>query len=180
MTKLLILALDRTVREPLSGQNFIQHPQDQMIRKGVEEAIAHYHSEEYCIVGIANQAGIASNYQSFAECFEVQRYTLNLIPEMYQICFCPDFEGRECWVVNQVSPIPISAASFGYEGSEFDPSGPGMLKFVMWQYNAVPQDCFYVGDRQEDASAADTAGVHFFWSETWIKRWNSLEYKTKL
>jgi len=168
--KLLMLDLDGTIREPLSGEKFIQHPHDQRIIEGAAQAIAHYHAEGYQIVGISNQGGVIAGYKSFNECFEEQRYTLNLLT---QICFCPDFEGHECWVVNQVSPVPMSAASFGYEGAEFRKPGPGMLKFAMWQHGFSPQDSFYVGDHQEDADAADAAGVHFFWVETWLARWNS-------
>lgn len=165
-----MLDLDGTVREPLSGEKFIQHPQEQKIIEGADKAIAHYHQEEYQIVGITNQAGVSAGHKSFAECFEEQRYTLNLIPQMTQIYLCPDFEGRECWVVSQVSPVPMSAASFGYQGTEFRKPEPGMLKFAMWQYGAAPQNSFYVGERQEDAAAADAAGIVFLWADTWRDR----------
>ncbi len=180
MVKLLMLDLDGTVRAPMSGEKFIQHPQDQRIIEGAERAIAHYHEQGYQIVGITNQGGVAARHKSFTECFEEQRYTLNLSPQISQIYFCPDFEGHECWVVNQVSPVPMSAASFGYQGAEFRKPGPGMLKFAMWQHGFSPQDSFYVGDRQEDADAASSASVHFFWAETWLARWNNLESKSML
>ncbi len=172
-----MLDLDGTVREPSSGEKFIQHPQDQQIITGAEKALAHYHEQGYLIIGITNQGGVAANHKSFSECFEEQRYTLNLIPQMLQICFCPDYDGRECWVVNRVSPVPMSAASFGHEGAEFRKPEPGMLKLAMWQYGVEPSDCFYIGDRQEDADAADAAGIHFFWAESWLARWNSPQYK---
>lgn len=185
MTKLLLLDLDGCIREPLSGKKFIQYPRDQKVIKGADRAIAYHHQEGYQILGISNQGGVAAQKKSFTDCVEEQRYTLHLFPQMVQICFCPDFEGKECWVVNQVSPVPLSASSFGYEGAEFRKPGAGMLKFAMWQYSAIPQDCFYVGDREEDALAADAAGIMFFWPETWRDavgmrsrhRWVSPEYK---
>lgn len=167
MKKLLLVDLDGTIREPNSGQKFIQHPRDQRIIKGADKALAHYHQEGYQIIGITNQAGVAAGHKSLADCFEEQRYTLTLFPQMVQICACPDWEGKECWVISQFSSVPIPALDFGYEGAEFRKPGAGMLKLAMWQYDAQPQDCFYIGDREEDAVAADAARVHFFWAETW-------------
>lgn len=40
MTKILFVDCDGTIREPLSGAKFIQHPHDQKIIKGATEAIA--------------------------------------------------------------------------------------------------------------------------------------------
>lgn len=73
MFKLLMLDLDGTTRESLSGERFVQHPRDQRIIKG----------------------------------------------------------------------------------AEFRKSGAGILKLVMWQFDAQLQVCSYIGDRQEDATAAD-------------------------
>ncbi len=101
--KLLMLDLD-TVRKPESGGKFIGHPQDQQIIEGADRAIAHYRREGYIIVGISNQGEVAAGHKSFSDCFLEQRYTLNLFPQISEICFCPDFEGLECWVVNQMSP----------------------------------------------------------------------------
>ncbi|MBD1932549.1 MULTISPECIES: hypothetical protein [Cyanophyceae] len=39
---LLILDMDGTVRQPLSGNKFIQRPRDQQIIEGVENAIAYF------------------------------------------------------------------------------------------------------------------------------------------
>jgi hypothetical protein len=44
MTKLLLVDLDGTIRESLSGEKFIQYPRSQRIIKGAS-AIAHYHRE---------------------------------------------------------------------------------------------------------------------------------------
>jgi len=54
-----------------------------------------------------------------------------------------------------------------------DPNGTVVKRYP----RAEPNNCFYVGDRQEDADAADAALVHFFWAETWLARWNSPQYK---
>ncbi len=170
--KLLILELD-TIRKPKSSSKFIGHPQDQQIIEGADRAIAHYHREGYIIVGISNQGGVAAGHKSFSDCFLEQRYTLNLFPQMSELCFCPDFKGLECWVVNQMSPIPISASSFGYEGADFRQPGAGLIKFALWQHDVAPVDSLYVGDCQEDADVANAAGVIFFWADAWRDRWVS-------
>lgn len=46
MSKILFLDLDGTIREPASGEKFINDPHDQRIIEGVREAIAHYSSRK--------------------------------------------------------------------------------------------------------------------------------------
>ncbi len=116
--KLLMLDLDGTVRKPLSGDRFIQHPTDQCIIEGADRAIAYYHREGYVIVGISNQEGVAAGHKSLSDCFLEQRHTLNLFPQISEICFCPDFEGLECWVatsngtINRNKPVTPTVSIF--------------------------------------------------------------------
>jgi len=67
ITRLLLVDLDGTIREPLSGGQFIQHPQDQRIIKGADKAIAHYHKEGWVIVGITNQGGVAAGFKQLSD-----------------------------------------------------------------------------------------------------------------
>lgn len=39
MTRLLLVDLDGTIREPLSGEKFIQHPQDQRIMVVLQQSV---------------------------------------------------------------------------------------------------------------------------------------------
>lgn len=45
-----------------------------------------------------------------------------------------------------------------------------MLKLAMHLHKQKPEDCLYVGDRTEDRTAAQRAGVSFQWAEEWIKQ----------
>ncbi len=96
---------------------------------------------------------VAAGHKSLSECFDEQRYTLELFPQITAIYFCLDFDGKECWVVNRFSML-ISADSLEYEGEGFRKPEPGMLKLAMWQYDISPQRTFYVGNRPEDGEAA--------------------------
>ena len=49
---LLILDLDGTVREPVSGNKFIQRPRDQRMIEGVEGSISYFAATGWKIVGV--------------------------------------------------------------------------------------------------------------------------------
>lgn len=63
---LLLVDLDGTIREPLSGKKYFQHPQDQQIILGADVAINAYKNNSL-IVGITNQGGVAAGYKSIQE-----------------------------------------------------------------------------------------------------------------
>ncbi len=54
---LLLVDLDNTLREPLSGQQYFQHPQYQQIIAGADIALRAY-KDDWIIVGITNQGGV--------------------------------------------------------------------------------------------------------------------------
>ena len=49
--------MDGTLREPLSGQQYFQHPKDQRIIEGAQVAIGAY-KDDWIIAGITNQGGV--------------------------------------------------------------------------------------------------------------------------
>jgi len=174
--KLLMLDLDGTIRQPASGEKFISCPTDQKIIDGADKAIASYSPEEWTIIGITNQGGVAAGHKSLADCFDEQRYTLGLFPQLKAIYFCPDYDGWECWVVDRYQ-LPTESREFGYEGRNFRKPGAGMLKFAMWQYGIPERQAFYVGDRPEDEEAAMRAGVNFMSADIWLERFRTGVYK---
>jgi hypothetical protein len=101
MTKLLLVDCDGTIRKPITRNLFIQHPRDQKIIKGAAEAIAHFHAQGYTIIGITNQGGVAMGYKSLEDAIAEQLYTLELLPQILCIYFCPDLEGKYCWLVSK-------------------------------------------------------------------------------
>ena len=74
---LLLIDMDGTLREPLSGQQYFQHPKDQRIIEGAQIAIRAY-KDDWIIAGITNQGGVAAGHKSMQECITEQQYTLEL------------------------------------------------------------------------------------------------------
>lgn len=165
MSKLLLLDCDGTIREPLSGKKFIQHPRDQRIIEGVDKAIAHYSSREWTIIGTSNQGGVAAKHKSIEACEEEQFYTLELLPQVHSILFCPDYEGEVCVeVTREYCRHCYNEGRF----ESFRKPGAGMIQLALMEYPA--SECWYVGDRPEDEQAAAAAGVDFMWADIWRNR----------
>ncbi|MBW4562771.1 MAG: HAD-IIIA family hydrolase [Mojavia pulchra JT2-VF2] len=163
---LLLIDLDGTIREPLSGEQYFQHPQDQKIIMGAEVAIGTY-KDDWIIVGITNQGGVAAGYKSIQECVREQQYTLELFPELREIYFCPDFEGKKCFRVTRHNVHNHSKTKWS---GQYRKPGAGMLQLAMIRHKHTPQNSCYVGDRPEDEAAARRAGVHFQWAKDWIEQ----------
>lgn len=96
--KLLLLDLDGTFRETISGAKFINEPYDQRLIEGVAQKLKSY-AQTYQIIGISNQAGAQAGYKSLENCIAEQCYTLELCPEMACIYFCPD-DGKKCYRIS--------------------------------------------------------------------------------
>jgi D-glycero-D-manno-heptose 1,7-bisphosphate phosphatase len=163
---LLLIDLDDTIRESLSGAPHFQHPQDQRMIAGADVALNTY-GEEWIIVGITNQGGVAAGYKTMQECIEEQQYTLKLFPQLREIYFCPDFEGRKCFRVTRHNAHNHSQTRWF---RQYRKPHPGMLKLAMVRHNHLPENCLYVGDRPEDEVAAKRAGVRFQWADDWIRQ----------
>lgn len=161
MNKILILDMDGTCREPASGQQFISCPTDQKIILGAGIAITRYHAEGWIIFGATNQGGVAAGKKSLEDCIKEQIKTLNLLPNLHKIYFCPDFEGKQLGCVypsdwNIFAPV-------GY--SSFRKPGPGMIEYILATHTV--DQCLFVGDRIEDKLAASGAKIPFMWAEAW-------------
>lgn len=176
MGKILFLDLDGTVRRSKSGATFINDPTDQEIIPGVKEALALY--PNHYKVGITNQGGVASGKKSLQNAVEEQLITLQLLPELVQIYFCPDFEGIECYKTTIIDGIP-RCKKLDYEDEEiaklrgtFRKPGVGMLKAAIAHY-ATSVDLtksLMVGDRPEDQQAAEKLGIAFLWAHDWLRK----------
>ncbi len=174
--KLLLIDLDGTVRKSKSGATFIAHPQDQELIQGVEEAIARY-SEEWVLVGVTNQGGVAAGHKSLVEAIAEQQYTLDLTERLACILFCPDFEGKDCWVVRRDGR---EVYKIGNPDNNFRKPGHGMLRYAArwaWNYRGgyatdSIDEQLMIGDRLEDELAAQAANVPFMWASDWLKGTN--------
>ena len=163
---LLLVDLDGTIRQPLSGQQYFQHPKDQQIIVGADVAL-HSYSHEWIIVGITNQGGVAAGHKSIQECIAEQQYTLQLFSQLKEIYFCPDFEGKRCFRVTLYNVHNHSKSKWS---GQYRKPGAGMLNLAIARHKHTSHDTLYVGDRPEDEVAARRAGVQFQWAWDWIKQ----------
>ncbi|HEY9879071.1 MAG TPA: HAD-IIIA family hydrolase [Leptolyngbyaceae cyanobacterium] len=163
---LLMVDMDGTVRRPLSGAQYFEHPEDQQVIEGVQLAIRSYR-EQGLVLGITNQGGVAAGHKSLEECIREQQFTLHLLPELEEIYFCPDFQGRKCFRVTREGAHNHSKDHWS---GQFRKPGAGMLRLAMQRHKQKPENCLYVGDRTEDRTAAQRAGVSFLWAEDWLKQ----------
>lgn len=167
---LLLVDLDGTIRKPLSGEQYFQHPKDQVIIAGADCALQSY-SEDWMIVGITNQGGVAAGHKSMQTCVEEQQYTLELFPQLKEIYFCPDFAGKKCFRVTAHNAHNHSKTHWS---GQFRKPGAGMLLLAIARHQQSAQNVCYVGDRPEDETAAKRAKVQFQWAEDWIKQRQSI------
>lgn len=186
MNKALFIDLDGTIRETISGDKFINNPQDQQLISGVEEAIKRY--ENYLIFGITNQGGVAYGFKSIKDTIIEQQITLDLVPQMRLILFCPDKEGKELYMVSrdnrgvkidfeaQSKPCP-EAEYFGEESyplaipdyDSFRKPGIGMIQYLLDTFTINLEESLMVGDLESDRECAVKAGCEFMWADEWRK-----------
>lgn len=176
MSNLLLLDLDGTVREHVNGGKFISHPKDQRLIKGVTEAIAYFHKKGWRIIGITNQGGVAAGHKSLENAAKEQKITLELVPEMECIYFCPDYEGEFCYRVSEEEIIKYERDKFPNPHSpnpecrlyqSFRKPGSGMLMLALDSIEFYPDEFWFIGDREEDYEAAKEANIDFMWADVW-------------
>jgi D-glycero-D-manno-heptose 1,7-bisphosphate phosphatase len=164
---------DGTLVETKSGETFPKLG-DQRLIPGVKERIAAYKEAGDIIVVASNQGGIPQ-HKSLEDAIAEFQEVMELLPEISVCFFCPDFEGKDCWMVPN-SSLKIEGFQFPVEPiyyprssdlvGSFRKPNPGMLKAAMlW---ASVDSCTYVGDRPEDESAAIAAGVPYQHVSHWL------------
>lgn len=170
MTKILFLDLDGTVRRTKSGATFISDPYDQELIPGVEDAIARYH--DWVIVGVTNQGGVAAGFKSLGDCIAEQYRTLELIPQMRWILFCPD-DGISCKQVSKDIKLGGKFYAKDKDKKAFRKPNPGMihcaLDVLFREEYSKSTETLMVGDRSEDEQCAKNANIPFMWAEDWRK-----------
>jgi D-glycero-D-manno-heptose 1,7-bisphosphate phosphatase len=167
--KLLFVDCDGTIREPASGEIFIQHPKDQRIIIGADEAIFRYRRQGWTIVGITNQGDVAAGFKSLESAIAEQQYTLEIFPDIFGICFCPD-EGQTAYIVSRKKVQEFTKGLF----ASFRKPGCGMIELVTYKFlkggmSASHATYLMVGDRPEDKLCAEAAAIDFLWADKWRK-----------
>lgn len=173
MTKILFVDIDGTPSETISGHSFKQHPQDVKVMEGADKALAHFHNSGWTVIGISNQGGIAKGFKSRQATIQEMQFTMQLLPELIAVYFCPDFEGQECWRVLQLSASEVGAERLELIGQYRKPEA-GMIKFNFRAYYPnVIKDAWMVGDRLEDEQCAINAGINFCPAQVWRDRFRA-------
>lgn len=167
MKKLLIIDKDQTlVRSRLGGDNFVQKPWDQVSIPNMAYKLNKLHQDGWKIVIASNQGGIKSGYKTLESAFLEFEYCLELFMAIDEAFFCPDYEGEYCWRMwrnkeMKDNIIPYDRTHFDsldFAG-KFRKPNPGMLQLAIHLH--TPDKCLYVGDRPEDESAAEAAGIPY-------------------
>ena len=85
-----------------------------------------------------------AEFNSMQECIQEQQYTLELFPELREIYFCPDFEGKKCFRVTGHNVYNHSKTKWS---GQYRKPRSGMLQLAMVRHKHSPQNSLYVGDR---------------------------------
>lgn len=169
-----IADLDGSLRQTVSGETFINDPDDQEAMPGAVEAL---NTVPYECIGCTNQLGVKLEYKSFMDTVKEQQRTLELFPKLKAVLFCPD-DGETCWCVLRDRFWRISDDYPHATIHSFRKPGPGMLFIAMSLVGSNPQDSIMIGDRPEDEAAAQAANVQFQWADDF--RANGLRGATAL
>jgi D-glycero-D-manno-heptose 1,7-bisphosphate phosphatase len=177
--KLAILDKDGTLVLPKSGNTFVQNPTDQILMVGVVEGCQRLIDAGYVLAIASNQGGIASGYKTLDDANHEMSYCMHLL-EGFDIriemgMLCPDFEGSQCFVVRwDASFNYITDCLAGFENEDligtFRKPQSGMLKAIASIVQPTQlDDCWMIGDREEDRLAAQAAGFGFLDADAWRK-----------
>lgn len=169
---LLLIDKDGTLVKTKSGDKFVNKPWDQEILPGVKEAFTHYKQHNWKIIVVSNQGGVAAGHKSFTDAINEMRFCMELLPEIQECYFCPDYDGEICYRVWNDDFIQYNSESFPVWELEiqkqFRKPSPGMLKLA--KHIEAADKVWYVGDREEDEQAAKAANIDFIWADIWRRR----------
>lgn len=156
--KRIFLDKDGTLTRPISGGQFVQYPEDQVLIEGVSDRLNRIQRLGYTFSIISNQGGIKWGYKTIAEAREEMEYAASLLPvPVVDLVFCPDDgETAHYWGIR--SDTPHQWIEYTGKGDYRKP-GAGMLSLC---FDLSPaKHCWMVGDRPEDEGAAENAGIGF-------------------
>lgn len=171
-TRLLLLDKDGTLVYPKSGAKFVNKPWDQAPLPGVVDTLHRYVAEGWFPVILSNQGGVSSGHKSLKSAIDEMQFCLELFPAIQEAFFCPDMNGATCWRIwdtcDEEHCILYDSKHFDgqvYAGKYRKPD-PGMIQLALNLH--IPEQVLFVGDRLEDQSAAEAAGVRFQWTHEWV------------
>jgi D-glycero-D-manno-heptose 1,7-bisphosphate phosphatase len=181
MMNLLLIDKDGTLIKTKSGEKFVNKPWDQEALSGVREGLKYYKQRDWKIIVISNQGGVGAGHKSLKDAISEMRFCMELLPEIEECYFCPDFEGENCYRVWKDDFIKYNSSSYQVGEleiqSQFRKPSPGMLKLAA--HIECTDKVWYVGDRDEDEQAAAAANINFMWADIWRMRFTPGMYEIK-
>jgi histidinol-phosphate phosphatase family protein len=148
--RLLLLDRDGTLNRSL-GDDPPNHPQEVEILPGVRHKLHRMASQGWRLVIVSNQGGVAFGYQTHRQAWATHRAVLGALPVRIEASYlCPHHPGG-------------TEALYAVDCPHRKPA-PGALLDAMARFQAQPEDCLFVGDRDSDLEAAEAAGIAFSWA----------------
>jgi HAD superfamily hydrolase (TIGR01662 family) len=162
--KLCILDKDGTLTTPLSGNQYVQSPYDQMLIRGVVEKLEILKNQDYKFYIASNQYGVGKGFKTLKSAIEEIKFCVAMLDaagiKIEQSAICPDWLGRKCILINY--DIAFEFPLINEEKLEnlkligkFRKPHPGMLKVFdnlhSWE------DKLMIGNQNSDRKAAESA-----------------------
>ena len=171
MHKLVLFDKDGTLINPKSGERFVQSPEDQILRPGVEAKLARIHAAGTKMAIVSNQGGVACGHKTLKEACDEMEYAMRLTGIMAG-SFSPSHPDGEEMDMARISIYSSSHVDnpdvLDEDGIECRKPGPGMLLWSMNVFAMEASQTLFVGDRPEDERAAANAGVDFEWADNYF------------
>jgi D-glycero-D-manno-heptose 1,7-bisphosphate phosphatase len=185
--KLAVLDKDGTLVLPKSGNTFVQNPTDQILMVGVVEGCQRLIDAGYVLAIASNQGGVSAGHKTLDEANHEMSYCMHLLQgfdiRIEVAMLCPDFEGTQCFVTRWDASFDyITDSLAGFENEDligtFRKPQAGMLKAISRGLGCANasiiqptqlEDCWMIGDREEDRLAAEAAGFGFLDADEWRK-----------
>lgn len=154
MQKVLFIDLDGTIRRPIRGE-FVNSPDNQELIPGIKEKLKEYKNNDYAIVVVTNQGGIAHGFKTL-ESFETETAYLNMLlwPVVLDMLLFSPFDEK-----GTIFPYNVK--------SMMRKPFTGMIceverRYILYHKCHIDyKNSLVVGDREEDEGLAKNAGIRF-------------------
>ncbi|MCC5633439.1 HAD hydrolase-like protein [Nostoc sphaeroides] len=121
--------------------------------------------------------------KSLEDAIAEQQYTLELIPQLEAVYFCPDMKGLVVYRVTRNDAVKLADhtpdGEFLEEKFRYRKPGAGMIFRASIDFDIDLTKSWMIGDRDEDEKAAKAAGVNFMPAEIWHMRFTPGMYEIR-
>lgn len=163
----LVVDLDHTIRHPRSGE-YIDDPSDIAFYDGVLPALKRYREAGVLVLGLTNQGGVAYGHKTEQDLRE----------EMQVMRRLAGAAGLEEFPMDAIYAEPVMAGGSreGYDheslGRKPRYGGLAILEHELRGRGAMPEwtRSLMVGDREEDQTCAQEAGLDFMGAVEWRRQ----------